>query len=48
MKSEDLLASKNGKSFFPAHILFPENFIANLAGNGSRGQTSPIFVYNDT
>jgi hypothetical protein len=43
-----LLASKNGKAFFPGHILFPENFIANLAGNGSRGQTSPIFVYNDT
>jgi hypothetical protein len=38
----------NGQRFFPAHILFPNNIIANLDGAGTRGQTSPLFTYNDT
>jgi hypothetical protein len=39
--------SQNGQIFFPSSTLFPEHFIANLAGNGSRGQTSPLYTYND-
>jgi outer membrane receptor protein involved in Fe transport len=30
------------------HQLIPNNIIANLDGAGTRGQTSPLFTYNDT
>ena len=39
--------SQGGQLFFPSSILFAEHFIANLGGNGSRGQTSPLYTYND-
>jgi hypothetical protein len=42
------LPSVNGQRFFPVHSLFPNNIIANLDGAGTRGQTSPLFTYNDT
>jgi hypothetical protein len=42
------LPSVNGQRFFPVHILFPNNVIANLDGAGTRGQTSPLSTYNDT
>ncbi|MBI2150975.1 MAG: TonB-dependent receptor, partial [Acidobacteria bacterium] len=41
------LPTRNGERFFPAHMLFPNNIIANLDGAGTRGQTSPLFTYND-
>jgi hypothetical protein len=41
------LPTRGGERFFPSHILFPNNIIANLDGAGTRGQTSPLFTYND-
>jgi hypothetical protein len=38
----------NGNAFFPGHILFANHFIGDLGGNGTRGQTSPLYTYNDT
>ncbi|MBI2150508.1 MAG: TonB-dependent receptor, partial [Acidobacteria bacterium] len=42
------LASLNGQLFFPTHILFPNNFHANLTGAGTRGQKSPLFTFADS
>ena len=42
------LPTRNGELYFPSHILFPNHFIGDLGGNGTRGQQSPLFTYNDT
>jgi hypothetical protein len=42
------LPTVNGHAFFPGHILFANHFIGDLGGNGTRGQTSPLYTYNDT
>jgi hypothetical protein len=42
------LPTRGGERFFPVHQLIANNIIANLDGAGTRGQTSPLFTYNDT
>jgi hypothetical protein len=42
------LPVKNGVSFLPAHILFPNHFISAAGGGATRGQTSPATTYSDT
>jgi hypothetical protein len=43
-----LLPNMNGQMFFPSHNLFSENFIPNLGGNGTRGQTSHLYTFTDS
>jgi hypothetical protein len=39
------LPTRGGELFYPAHILFPDNFVQ--AGQ-TRGQTSPVYSFTDT
>jgi len=47
-----VLPNRNGQRFFPGHILLADNFISSMTGGvvgtGSRGQTSPLYMFSDT